>query len=76
MVEFLSSRPVHWHSSYRWEPENKQPQQLHLFAEPARKKNWKFLSTALVWGEADQKPDFLSKWTVPMSDRIKRHRQT
>jgi hypothetical protein len=58
------------------EPENKQPKQLYQFADLAENKKWKFLSTALVWGCMDRKPDFVSKWTVPMSDRIKRRRQT
>jgi hypothetical protein len=52
--------------------EIEKPQQHDLFADLAKENDWKFLSTVLAWGDADQKPDFLSKWTVPMSDRIKR----
>jgi hypothetical protein len=52
----------------------KKPEQHDLFADLAKEKDWRFFSTVLAWGDTDQKPDFLSKWTVPMSDRIKRRR--
>ena len=58
-----------------WEIKKK-GRQHDLFVDFAKEKDWKFLSTVLAWGDTDQKPDFLSKWTVPMSDRIKHHRQT
>jgi hypothetical protein len=58
-----------------WEIKKK-GQQHALFADLAKNKDWNFLSTVLAWGETDRKPDFLSKWTVPMSDRIKRFRPT
>jgi len=58
-----------------WEIKKK-GQQHALFADLENNKGWNFLSMVLAWGDTDRKPDFSSKWTVPMSDRIKRFRPT